>query len=87
MTASGGGEWRLRGRGIEQKGKRTHGHGHQGGECWGKGRTRGLNNGKKIMKIIFKKRMLQELMACEIEVTAANRTPRLFPASCSRCYT
>ena len=35
MTASAGeGVW---GRGIEHKGKRTHGHGHQCGDCWGEG--------------------------------------------------
>ena len=33
VTASGGG--RLRGEGIEQKGKRTPGHGKQCGDCWG----------------------------------------------------
>ena len=26
---------RLEGGGIEQKGKRTHGHGQQYGDCWG----------------------------------------------------
>ena len=31
MTASGG---RLGGEGIEQKGKRTHGHGQQYGDWW-----------------------------------------------------
>ena len=42
--------------GIDQKGKRTHGHGHQCGDCWGKGGIRGLNgNGKKNNKdCIFK---------------------------------
>ena len=39
-TASGGG--RLEGGGIEQKGKRTHGHGQQCGECWAEGGIRGL---------------------------------------------
>ena len=34
MTASGGGG-RLRGGGIEQKGKKTHGHGQQCGDCGG----------------------------------------------------
>ena len=43
---------RLGGRGIEQKGKRTHGHGQQSGDCWGLGGIRGLNgNGKNTMKI------------------------------------
>ena len=46
MTASRG---LLRSGGIEQKGKRTHGHGQQCGECGGEGGIRGLNgNGKKI---------------------------------------
>ena len=31
ITASGGGE--VKGGGIEQKGKRTHGHGQQCGDC------------------------------------------------------
>ena len=35
MTVSGRG--RLRGGGIEQKGKRTHGHEQQCGDCWGEG--------------------------------------------------
>ena len=34
MTAGVG---RLECGGIEQKGKRTHGHGQQCGDCWGKG--------------------------------------------------
>ena len=47
MTASGGG-WRLGGGGIEQKGKKTHGHGHQCGGCQGEGGIKGLNDdGKK----------------------------------------
>ena len=38
--------------GIEQKGKRTHGHGQQGDDCWGQGGTRGLNdNGNIIINI------------------------------------
>ena len=45
MTASHGGM--LGGEGIEQKGKRTHGHGQQCGDCWGEDNIRGLNgNGK-----------------------------------------
>ena len=40
---------RLGGEGIEQKGKRTHGHGQQCGDCWVVGAIRGLNgNGEKI---------------------------------------
>ena len=39
---------RLEGRGSEQRGKRTHGHGQQHGDCWGVRGKRGLNdNGKK----------------------------------------
>ena len=34
MTAIGRG--RLRFGGIEQKGKRTHAHGQQCGDCWGR---------------------------------------------------
>ena len=42
----------LGGGGIEQKGKRTHGHGQQCGDCWGKGAIKGLNgNGKNIIKV------------------------------------
>ena len=44
----------LRGRGIEQKGKRTHRHGQQCGDCWGEECIRGLNgNGKNIIKVIY----------------------------------
>ena len=56
MAAScGGGE--VRGGGIEQKRKRTHGHGQQGIDCRGKGGIRGLNgNRKNTIKItLFKK--------------------------------
>ena len=35
------------GGGIEQKGKRTHGHGQQCGNYWGKGHIRGLNGNEK----------------------------------------
>ena len=42
---------RLEGRGSEQRGKRTHGHGQQCGDCWGKGGIRGLKgNGIKYNK-------------------------------------
>ena len=46
MTATG-----LRergGGGTEQKGKRTHGHGQQCGDCSGEGDLRGLNSKGKI---------------------------------------
>ena len=37
---------------IEQKGKRTHGHGYQCGHCRGEGGIRGLNgDGKNTIKI------------------------------------
>ena len=40
------GGW-LGGGKIEQKGKKTHGHGQQCGDCLGEGTIRGLNtNGK-----------------------------------------
>ena len=49
MTASGR---EVRGVGIEQKGKRTHGQGQQCGDCWGEGSTTRLNgNGKNTIKI------------------------------------
>ena len=44
MTASGG---KLVGAGIEQKGKKTHGHEQQYGDCWGKRGLRGLNSNRK----------------------------------------
>ena len=44
-------EGRLGGRGIEQKGKRTHGHGQQCSSCWGERGIKGLNdNGEKDNK-------------------------------------
>ena len=48
LAASGGG-------GTEQKGKRTHGHGQQCGDCWGQEGISGLNgNGKNTIKYINK---------------------------------
>ena len=44
MTAMGG----LGYRGIEQKGKRTHGHGQQGGDCGGEEGTKGLKGNEKM---------------------------------------
>ena len=40
---------------IEQKGKRTHGHGQQCGDCCGEAGIRGLNGNEKFNKdyIIF----------------------------------
>ena len=50
MTASRQGGGGQRG-GIEQKGKRTHGHGQQCGDCWGEGSIEVLNDsGKNTMK-------------------------------------
>ena len=37
-----------RGGRIEQKGKRAHGHGQHGGDCWGKWGISGLNGHEKI---------------------------------------
>ena len=53
MTASlGGGE--VEGGGIEQRGKRAHGHGQQCGDYLGAGGIRGLKcNGKKYNKDFF----------------------------------
>ena len=53
MTAGGGGRigggGRLGDGGIEQTGKRTHGHGQQGGDRWRRGGIKEPNgNGKKI---------------------------------------
>ena len=39
---------RLGGGGIEQKGKRTHGHGQRCGDCLGERYIRGLNADGKI---------------------------------------
>ena len=40
---------------MEQKGKRTHGHGQQGGDCGGEGAgDKGDNGNGKYNKIIFK---------------------------------
>ena len=56
MTAKG---WRrLQGGGIEQKGKRTQGHGQQCGDCRQGGGERGVrglkSNRKNTMKILKK---------------------------------
>ena len=48
MTASGWGAGRRERGGIEQKGKRTHGHGQYCGDCWGEGGIRGLRVMEKI---------------------------------------
>ena len=39
---------RSEGGGTEQKGKRTHGHGQQCGDCWGERGISGLNGDGKI---------------------------------------
>ena len=50
MTASGGGG-EVGGGGFEQKGKKTHGHGQQCGDCWGEGHKVMENgNGKRHNK-------------------------------------
>ena len=43
---------RLGGRGLAQKGKRTHGHGQRCGHCWGEGSITGLNDNGKIQQKI-----------------------------------
>ena len=51
MTASGPGAGSRGGQGIEQKGKRTHGHGQQYGEhCRERGKGELNGNGKKYNK-------------------------------------
>ena len=57
MPARGGGVVRLGVGGIEQKRKRTHGHGQQNGDYWGEEDIRGISgNGKNTIKdYIFKK--------------------------------
>ena len=50
---------KLGDRGTEQKGKRTHGHGQQCGDCLGGGGVRGLNgNGKNTVKIKILKTLM-----------------------------
>ena len=55
---------RLGGGWIEQKVKRTHGHGQQCGDCWRVGVIRGLNGNRKntikitILKSIKKRNVL-----------------------------
>ena len=44
---------------MEQKRKRTHGHGQQCGDCWGEEDIKGLNdNGKNTIKIKLKIKIL-----------------------------
>ena len=46
----------MKGGRVEEKGKKTHGHGQQYGDCWGDVGIRGLNdNGKKYNKDFFLK--------------------------------
>ena len=48
----------LRGGRIKRKGKRTHGHGQQRGDCWRVGGIRGLSgNGKNTIKNFKRSRM------------------------------
>ena len=61
MTASR--KERLKGGGMEQKGKRTHGHGQQCGDYWGEVDITGLKgNGKNTIEIHFKKRKEKIIM-------------------------
>ena len=54
--AVGTGDSEVRGQRTEQKGKRTHGHRQQCGDCCGEGSTRGPSgNGKTTIKIKFLK--------------------------------
>ena len=48
---------KLGGGGIEQKAKRTHGHGQQCGDCWEEGGIRGLNDNGNTIKIKLKKNL------------------------------
>ena len=48
LAKCSGGGGRLGGGGIEQKGKRTRGHGQQGGDCWQEGDIRGINGNGKL---------------------------------------
>ena len=48
MTSSCGGGGKWEGGWFEQKEKRAHGHGQQGGDCSGEGSIRGLNGNGKI---------------------------------------
>ena len=73
MTASSGGGRKLGGRGIEQKGKRTHGHGQQGGDCGGSRRLEveesitGMNgNGKNTIKNELLKKETMWLPLCQV---------------------
>ena len=50
-------EGKLRGEGTEQKGKRTHEHGQQCGDCGGKWGIRGQSgNGKKYNEDYIKRK-------------------------------
>ena len=60
----------LGGGGIEQKGKRTHGHGQQCGDC-GAGVIWGLNGNKNTIKIIKRKRTI-----CALHQFCKNSSPR-----------
>ena len=68
---------------IEQKGRRTHGHGWQCGDCWGEVDMRGLiGNGKNTIKInFFKERKCYEFVFENIYMLLFNnpgRRVRLF---------
>ena len=55
----------VRGGRIEQKRKRTHGHGQQCGDCWGKGITRGLKcNIVLITTVVFVTFLSKHVFCC-----------------------
>ena len=62
MTAKGWGKWG--GGGIEQKGKRTRGHGQPCGDCWGETGIRGLNGNGKNTIMIKSKKFDADLLLC-----------------------
>ena len=80
--------WGQRGdRGIEQKGKRTHGHGQQCGDCLHVGGLRGINgNGKNTIKIKFKKRNKKNALSLSLFMQLVSHEgaqwDRKFPLDC-----
>ena len=75
MTAGVG---RLGGGGIDKKGKRTHGHGQQCGDCWREAVIRGLNgNGKNTVKIFFLSAGGSGISFCPLETVFMDHLRRL----------